>query len=75
MFGFLQNPNTFAIALALLTATLAHLYARTTERDKEVQRKVFWKTLVIGIISGLILTWLVHGRQEPIATEPFNPEV
>ena len=41
MLGFLKNPHAFAIALALLTAVLAHLYARTTETDKDVQKKVF----------------------------------
>lgn len=75
MLGFLKNPHAFAIALALLTAVLAHLYARTTETDKDVQKKVFWKTLVIGILAGFILTWLVHGRQEQTASEPFNAEI
>ena len=71
MLGFLKNPHAFAIANALLTALLAYLYARTTERDEASQNKVFWKTLVMGIIAGLVLVWMVHGRQEPVATEPF----
>jgi L-cystine uptake protein TcyP (sodium:dicarboxylate symporter family) len=73
MLGFLKNPHAFAIALAVLTAFLAHMYAKTTESDPQASKKVFWKTLVMGVISGLLLTWLVH-RPEPITTEPFAAE-
>ena len=75
MLGFLKNPHMFAISVAVLTATLSYLYARTTEPDKQAQTKVFWKTLIIGVISALLLTWLGYGRQEPVATEPFNNEL
>jgi hypothetical protein len=75
MFGFLQNPHAFAATFALVTALLAYLYARTIETDKKAQTKVFWKTLIAGGIAGLLLTWLAHGRSEPVATEPFNSEI
>lgn len=75
MLGLLKNPHAFAIATAFLTAVLAYLYARTTEYDKNAQNKVFWKTLVMGLIAGLVLAWAVYGRQEPVATEPFNSDI
>ncbi len=75
MFGFLKNPHAFAFTMALVTAVLAYLYARTIETDKHAQTKVFWKTLIAGAIAGVLLTWLAHGRTEPVATEPFNSEI
>ena len=75
MLGFLKNPHAFVIAVALLTATIAHFYSRTTDKDPQTHRKTFWKTLVIGILSGLLLTWLVHGQSEPLTSEPFNTEI
>ena len=71
MLGFLRgHPYIFALALALLTATLTWAYARTLTTDAEEQRKTFNKTLAAGVVAALALTWLVH-RQEPLATEPF----
>ena len=75
MFGYLKNPHAFALTIAFLTALLAYMYARTTEQDKHAQTKVFWKTLIVGIISALLITWLGYGRQEPVATEPFNTDI
>lgn len=75
MFGFLKNPHAFGLSIAALTALLSYLYARTTEKDKHAQTKVFWKTLVIGVVAALLLAWLGYGRQEPVATEPFNTDI
>jgi hypothetical protein len=75
MFGFLKSPHMFALSVAFLTALLSYLYARTTESTEHAQNKVFWKTLIIGVISALLITWLAHGRQEQVATEPFNTDI
>ena len=75
MMEFLKNPHGFGISIAVLTALLSYLYARTTESDKTAQNKVFWKTLVIGVISALVLTWLGYSRPEPVAIEPFNSDI
>lgn len=75
MFGFLKSPHMFALSVAVLTALLSYLYARTTEKNEHAQTKVFWKTLIIGVVSALLITWLAHGRQEQMATEPFNTDI
>ena len=74
MLAFLRNhPYIFSLAIALLTATLSWLYARTIEKDPEKVGKTFNKTLAAGIVAALLLTWLVH-RQEPVSTEPFSTD-
>ena len=74
MLGFLRNhPYVFSLAIALVTATLVWLYARTIEKDADKVNKTFNKTLLAGVIAALALTWLVH-RQEQISTEPFSAE-
>jgi hypothetical protein len=65
----------FALTVAAVTAILSYLYARTTEPNEKAQTKVFWKTLIIGIISAMLVTWLAHSRQEQVATEPFNTDI
>lgn len=71
MLGFLRNhPYIFSLVVALLTATIMWLYARTIEKDPQAVNRTFNKTLAAGVIAGLALTWLVY-REEPICTEPF----
>lgn len=71
---FLKQPQIFGLVLALLTAGVSSLYARTTSPDPEEPRKTFWKTLVVGIIASFVLNWIAYGRDEPLASEPFNAE-
>lgn len=74
MLGFLRNhPYMFALSIAVLTAALMWLYTRTIEKDPEVVRKTFFKTLLVGVIAAFALTWLVH-RREPVCSEPFAAE-
>lgn len=74
MLEFLRNhPYVFSLTLALLTATLVWLYARTVETDPDKVTKTFNKTLLAGVIAALALTWLVH-RQEQVSTEPFSAD-
>lgn len=74
MLDFLRNhPYVFSLSIALLTAVLMWLYTRTLEKDSEVVRKTFNKTLLAGVLAALILTYLVH-RQEPVSTEPFTTD-
>ena len=68
----LKNPHAFGLTIALLTATITFLYAKTTEKnDANAPMKVFWKTLVAGAISALVLAWVVH-RPEHMMREPFS---
>jgi multisubunit Na+/H+ antiporter MnhC subunit len=72
--GFLQNPHAFALAIAISTAILSFLYAKTTETsDPKAPAKVFWKTLAAAVISALVLTWIVY-RPEHISREPFSAD-
>lgn len=74
MFGFLRNhPYIFSLTLALLIASLMWLYTRTIETDRDKVNKTFNKTLAVGVVAALALTWLAH-RQEPISTEPFTTD-
>lgn len=68
--AFLQQPYVFALTLALLTAVLAFLYAKTTEKDSGT--KTFFKTLAAGAVAGVALTYFANGRGEQLATEPFD---
>ena len=70
MLGFLKNSYAFAVVVALLTATLSWLYARTIEKDKDVVNKTFFKTLVAGLIAGVALAWFVS-RPEEVMSEPY----
>jgi len=72
MLAILQQPYMFAMALAVLTALLAYLYSRTTERDGAQANKTFFKTLAAGALAGVGLTYLTSGRTEQLATEPFD---
>lgn len=75
MISFLRNtPSAFAILVALLTAVLAWAYERTLEPDAAKVTRTFYKTLAAGAISAVVLTYIVH-RPEPVAPEPFMPEV
>ena len=88
MFGLLKQPYVFALALALLTAGLMYLYARTIERDGDKCTKTFFKTLAISSVSGLALAYLSSwggggggdggggggGGGGDLATEPFMAE-
>jgi 4-hydroxybenzoate polyprenyltransferase len=70
--ALLRNPHAFGLTIALLTAILTFLYAKTTEKDNpSAPTKVFWKTLVAGAISALVLAWVVH-RPEQMLREPFS---
>jgi hypothetical protein len=71
MLPFLKNhPYFFSLTLALLTAGIVWLYARTLEKDGDKVNKTFNKTLAAGVVAALALTWLVH-REEPVSSEPF----
>lgn len=71
--AFLQQPYVFALATALLTATLAFLYSKTTEREQGGATRTFFKTLASAALAGVALTYFASGRAEPLATEPFDP--
>lgn len=72
MFGFLQQPYVFALALALVTSVLAFLYAKTTDKDGSANR-TFFKTLAAGTLAGVVLTYVSRmSRGEQMATEPFD---
>jgi hypothetical protein len=75
MLEFLQKPYLFAFALALLTAVLAYLYGRTTDKDQATSNKTFFKTLAAGVLSGAVLTYVSNARPELVATEPFDVAV
>ena len=71
--SFLKNHYIFAITLAVLTAILSWLYARTLpqpEKDDTAVTKVFYKTLVAGLVGGLALAWFVS-RPDDILTTPY----
>jgi amino acid transporter len=70
MLSSLQNPQAFSITLAFCTALLVYLYTRTTEPDRDKVNKTFFKTLAIGIIVGLVLSYIVY-KPEPTMSEPF----
>ena len=72
MLAFLQQPYVFAFTLAFLTALLAYLYSRTTERDSTQMNKTFFKTLAAGCLAGIGLTYLTSNKGETLATEPFD---
>lgn len=72
MFGFLQQPYVFALALALVTSVLSYLYAKTTDKDGSANR-TFFKTLAAGTLGGFVLTYVSRmSRGEQVATEPFD---
>lgn len=68
-----SHPYVFAVLVALLTAGLSWMYARTIEKDPEVIKKTFNKTLAAALIAGLTLTYFVN-RQERLSTEPFTAD-
>lgn len=73
MLAFLQQqPYVFALTIALLTAALAYMYSRTTEKEPAGANKTFFKTLAAGALAGIGLTWLTSARPEALATEPFD---
>ena len=88
MLGILKQPYVFAVVLAVLTAGLMYVYARTVEADKERCNKTFFKTLAIASVSGLLLAYAASwagsgsggagdsgpGGAGELATEPFMPE-
>lgn len=69
----LKNYYVFALVVALATAVLAWLYARTLEgqKDSEAPGKTFYKTLAAGVVAGGALAWFVS-RPEEVLTEPFS---
>ena len=73
MFAFLQQPYAFAIAATVLTATLAYIWAKTTEKDPAQSNKAFFKTLAAAALATGLLTYMASGRSaEPVALEPFD---
>lgn len=72
MLGFLQQPYVFALAIVALTATLLYIYEKVTYKDAAQPNKTFFKTLTVGAMVGLGLTYLTSARPEPVATEPFD---
>ena len=59
-----DSPYVAAALIALVTAALNWLYARTL-RDGEAAHKVFFKTLMAGAVAGAVvvtsLTWFSGG--------------
>lgn len=69
----LKNYYVFALVVAVVTATLSWLYARTLEgkKDEDAPSKTFYKTLAAGMLGGMALAWFVS-RPEEVLTEPFQ---
>lgn len=66
-------PAVFAVVAALLTATLAYALARVTEPESTRPYRAFFKTLLAGLLAGLLLAWLAAVRApEAVATVPFD---
>jgi hypothetical protein len=87
MLGVLKQPYVFAVALAVVTATLMYLYTRTIEADTDRCNKTFFKTLAISAGAGLLLAYAASWGESSsssgggaaagggdLATEPFMPE-
>lgn len=72
MLAFLQQPYVFALSLTLLTAVLAFLYGKITDKDPSTPMRTFFKTLAAGAVAGVALTYLSTARADPVATEPFD---
>jgi hypothetical protein len=70
MWSALQQPYVFAVAVAVLTATVVYFYSRTLERDDKCN-KTFFKTLAAGLLVGGGLAYMSQPRAEKLATEPF----
>lgn len=73
MLSFLQQPYVFSIVVAVATAVLLYAYQYTVDKDPERTKKVFYKTLVAGVVAAVGLTWAIY-RPTPIATEPFSAD-
>lgn len=67
----LQNPYVFGSLIVTLTAVLVYGFQYTVEPQKgDANRKLMYKTFAAGIVSVLLLGWLIH-RPYPVLTEPF----
>lgn len=73
MLAFLQNHHVFGVLIALVTAVLVYAYQYTVDPSRDANKKTFYKTLVAGIISSLVLSWAIY-RPDHISTEPFNAD-
>ncbi len=73
MLAFLQNHHVFGVLIALVTALLVYAYQTTVDPRGENNKKTFYKTLVAGVISSLVLSWAIY-RPDHISTEPFNAD-
>jgi hypothetical protein len=73
MLAFLQNHHVFGVLIALVTAVLVYAYQYTVDPSRDANKKTFYKTLVAGVISSLVLSWAIY-RPDHISTEPFNSE-
>lgn len=71
MLPFIQQPYVFALVLALATASLVYLYTKTT--DPQQSNKAFFKTLAMGSIAGVALTYMSSPKPAiSMVTEPFD---
>ena len=71
----LLNPYIASALVALATALVAYLYARTLDKSDEAN-KVFFKTLAAGLVGGGAVTWLLSrggggGGGEAPPMQPF----
>lgn len=70
MLSVLQQPYVFAVAVAVLTASIVYFYSKTIESDDKCN-KTFFKTLAAGLVVGVGLAYLSQPRLEQLSTEPF----
>jgi hypothetical protein len=73
MLAFFQNHHIFGISIAVMTAILVYAYQYTIDPVRENNKRTFYKTLAAGVISALVLSWVIY-RPEQLSTEPFNAE-
>jgi hydrogenase-4 membrane subunit HyfE len=72
--NYFSNPYVFGISIAILTAAITFAYQYTVApHEMDANKKSFFKTLAAGIVSAIMLTYVVH-RPQPVSSEPFLPE-
>ena len=65
----LRNPWTFATLSAVLIGIVTYVWAQLT--NKQQSAKMAGSSFVIAVSSLLLLTWVAHGSQNSVMTEPF----
>jgi hypothetical protein len=65
----------YGILIVLLTAALSYMYETTLNpTDPEARKQVFYKTLLIGGVAVVVITYFLHRQQQPVLTEPYMSE-